>query len=94
MPYDSPAHHSTACPADGLGFCPRLPSPEAVIDHLLADHDARVIATLLVRQAYTNGRIADILDDLGVAMEKEIDALVPDPLAHDTVIQIQFGEER
>lgn len=93
MAYDSPGYHSTACPADTLGFCTRLPNPEAVIDHLLADHDPRVIATVLVRERYVNGRIADILEGLGVAIEKEIDALVPDPLSGDTVLEIQFGEE-
>lgn len=93
MPYDSAAYHATACPADTLGFCTRLPTPEAVIDHLLADHDARMIATLLLRERYVNGRVADILDGLGIAIEKEIDALVPDPLADDTVMEIQFGEE-
>lgn len=94
MQIDSPAYYRNHCPADNLlGSCPTLSSPEAVVDHLLADHDPRVIATLLVRETYMNGRIADVLDVLGATVEKEADALIADPLSGNTILEIQFGDE-
>lgn len=93
MRSDNPEYYSTLCPVDVLG-CPRAATPEAVIDHLVADHDARLVATVLVREAYMYQRLSSVLDTLGAAIEREIDALIPDPLASDDFIEVEFRNER
>lgn len=83
-----------ACPVERFGSCPGFATAEAVVDHVVAEHDSRLVATLLVRESYTNRRMTTVLDGLDMAIEKEIDALIPDPLIDNTVIEIQLGNER
>jgi hypothetical protein len=87
-----------SCPAEGVGLCSPFPDPQAVVDHLLADHDPRLIATLLVRETYISGRMTEVLEGLSIAVEREINALIPDPLSDDTPMEIvignQFGDQR
>lgn len=86
--------YATVCPADQYGSCPRQPSPQAVVDHLLAEHEPRLVATLLVRETYTNRRMTTVIDSLDTAIEREINALIPDPLSDDTPMEIVLGSER
>jgi hypothetical protein len=88
MRFDDPAYYSTQCPVDLLG-CDRLDTPEAVIDHLLAEHDPRVIATILVRETYVNRRLWGILEHLPDSVEREIDGMIPDPMGSDDIIEIR-----
>lgn len=93
MQFDSPDYYATTCPADDYGSCPRQPTAQAVVDHLLAEHDPRLIATLLVREAYTNRRMTTVIDGLDMAVEREINALIPDPLSDDTPMEIVLGTQ-
>lgn len=89
MPLDGPEYYSTLCPVDLLG-CDRLESPQAVIEHLVTAHHPRVVAIVLVRETYINRRVASILDDVPASVEREIDAMIPDPLGENDIIEIEL----
>lgn len=90
MDSDRPRYYGTLCPVDILG-CDSFDAPEAVIDHVVAEHDPRIVATVLVRETYINRRLWDLMEGMPHAIEREIDAMVPDPIADDQV-EVDFGD--
>lgn len=85
-------NESLLCPVDILG-CERFPTPEAAIDHVLAEHEPRLIATVLLREATANRYLTYAMDNLSADVEREVDAIIPDPLNHESFIEIQFQGE-
>lgn len=83
---------SLLCPVDILG-CERFDTPEAAIDHVLAEHEPRLIATILLREATANRFLSYAMDNLSADVEREVDAIIPDPLQEESFIEIQFSDE-
>jgi hypothetical protein len=84
MDFDAPEYYSTLCPVDLLD-CDRLATPQDVIDHVVAEHDPRIVATVLVREAYINRRLCRVLEGVPASIEHEIDMMVPDPIGADII---------
>lgn len=85
-------HEGLLCPVDILS-CARFDTPEAAIDHVLAEHEPRLIATVLLREATANRFLSYALDNLSADVEREVDAIIPDPLHSETFIEIEFQQE-